>query len=78
MAVGGASGAFVGTDISFVTGMDTGVPVDSNWMRPVLGVEAGISDLQGMVTAGAATSVGFMACQNVQNFTLRPGKNWVD
>jgi hypothetical protein len=74
LAVGGGTGAFVGTDVSFV-GADG---VDTNWLRPAFGVEEGLSPLQGMLTAGASTATGFSAFQSVLNVTLPAGKNWVD
>lgn len=77
-AVGGATGAFVGTDVSFVTGTETANPIDENWLRPVVGIEEGTSQIQAMSTAGTSTAIGFTAVQTVQNSTLAPGKNWVD
>lgn len=74
IAVGGATGTFVGTDVSFVTPEG----VDSNWLRPYVGVEDSFSEVKGMVTAGVSTSLGFTIAQSAQNVTLSPGKNWVD
>lgn len=73
VAVGGATGAFVGTDVSFVVD-----GVDSNWLRPYVGVEDTATEIEGMVTAGVSTALGFTAVQTVQNVTVTPGKNWVD
>lgn len=73
VAVGGASGAFVGTDISFVTD-----GIDSNWLRPLVGVEAHMTPLQGMVTAGTSTALGFAAVQAVENVAIPAKKCWVD
>ena len=73
VAIGGATGAFVGTDVSFVVD-----GVDSNWLRPYVGVEDTATEIEGMVTAGASTALGFTAVQTVQNVTVTPGKNWVD
>jgi hypothetical protein len=42
LAVGGATGAFVGTDVSFM-GADG---VEQNWLRPTVGIEEGMSDLE--------------------------------
>lgn len=69
VSIGGATGAFVGTDVSFG---------DANWLRPVVGVEESFSDLQGMATAGFSTSLGFAAFQSMQNVTFARGKSWVD
>ena len=68
VAIGGATGAFVGTDVSFA----------DNWMRPLLGVEEGMSDIAGCVTAGSSTAIGFAALQTVENVAVPAGKNWVD
>lgn len=73
LAVGGATGAFVGTDVSFVSG-----GVDSNWLRPLVGVEDGTADLMGMCIAGSSTSLGFATFQSAQNFVVPKGKAWVD
>lgn len=75
VAVGGATGAFVGTDTGFVNAT-TGV--DSNWLRPIVGVEDNVSDVAGCVLAGTSTSIGFVATQAGQNVTVAPGKSWVD
>ncbi|KAG8469057.1 hypothetical protein KFE25_007575 [Diacronema lutheri] len=68
-SIGGATGTFVGTDISF--GAD-------NFLRPVFGVEETMSAAGGMVRAGASTSVGFLGVQALQNIALPSGANWVD
>jgi len=68
VAIGGATGAFVGTDVSFA----------GNWLRPVIGVEETTSDIIGMVKAGSSTSLGFGAFQSVQNVTFPAGSNWTD
>lgn len=83
VAVGGATGAFVGTDVTFATttgadGLATGVPVDSNWLRPIVGIEAEASQLQGMALAGSSTALGFAVVQTAENVVLARGKNWVD
>lgn len=69
LSIGGATGAFVGTDVSFG---------DGNWLRPLFGIEDGTADLLGAVTAGASTGTGFLAFQTCQNVVEREGKNWVD
>lgn len=69
VSVGAATGAFVGTDISYG---------DMNWLRPVVGVEDGMSDIHGEVLAGTSTFLGFAAVQSAQNVTVSPSKNWVD
>lgn len=69
VSIGGATGTFVGTDISFA---------GENVLRPFFGVEEGMSDLEGMVRAGASTSAGFMGVQALQNVALPSGANWID
>jgi hypothetical protein len=85
VAVGGATGVFVGTDVTFggeeVSFADTGATaaaVDTNWLRPVVGIEASTGALEGMALAGTSTLLGFSAVQTLQNVTISPGKNWVD
>lgn len=68
ISIGGATGAFVGTDVSFA----------GNWLRPVVGVEECTSDLMGMVKAGSSTGLGFGAFQSVQNVSFPKGSNWTD
>lgn len=68
ISIGGATGAFVGTDVSFA----------GNWLRPVVGVEEATSDLVGMVKAGSSTALGFGAFQSVQNVSFPAGSNWTD
>jgi len=68
LSIGGATGAFVGTDVSQV----------GNWLRPVVGIEDGVSTLAGAATAGSSTAMGFFAFQTAQNLTESEGKNWVD
>jgi hypothetical protein len=70
VSIGGATGAFVGTDVSFAAGQ--------NWLRPVVGIEEGMGDLAGCATAGASTAIGFTAFQSVQNAAYPQGKNWCD
>lgn len=73
VAIGGATACFVGTDVSFVVN-----GVETNWLRPLVGIEEGTSDLFGMATAGSSTAIGFTALQMCQNVACPAGKNWVD
>ena len=68
VSIGAATGTFVGTDVSF----------SDNVIRPFFGVEEGVSNISGMVTAGASTSAGFMLMQSAQNAVLPRGANWLD
>lgn len=74
LSVGGATGAFVGTDVSFVNAAG----IDSNWLRPIVGIEDGTADLAGMCIAGSSTALGFSAFQSTQNVVVPSGKAWVD
>lgn len=69
--IGGATGFFVGTDTAYLNG-------DGNWLRPVIGIEDGDSDIVGMIKAGSSTALGFTASQTVMNFTYPAGKCWND
>jgi len=73
LSIGGATGCFVGTDVSFVHN-----GIDQNWLRSVVGIEEGTSDLVGMATAGTSTALGFTALQMGQNVVYPAGRNWVD
>lgn len=69
LSIGGATGAFVGTDVTFG---------DQNWLRPVVGIEDSAGTLTGMATAGGSTALGFAAFQGLQNVSFLRGKSWVD
>lgn len=69
LSIGGATGAFVGTDVSFG---------DQNLLRPIVGIEDGASTLAGMATAGGSTALGFATFQGLQNVSFHRGKSWVD
>lgn len=68
ISIGGATGAFVGTDTTFV----------GNWLAPYVGVYDNMSDIRGMFNAGLSTFGGFAAFQTFQNLTFKKGKNWID
>jgi hypothetical protein len=68
VAVGGATGCFVGTDVTFA---------DNIFLRPVVGIEEGTSDLAAQIIAGSSTALGFMAVQSAQNVAMPKGKNWI-
>jgi len=69
LSIGGATGAFVGTDISFGC---------ENWLRPTVGIEEGVGALNSMVTAGGSTALGFTVFQGLQNITFPRDKSWLD
>lgn len=68
-AIGGATAAFVGTDVSYG---------DENFLRPVVGIEESMGAAEGIMRAGLSTMGGFTAAQTVQNVTFPRGKNWLD
>jgi len=77
ISIGGATGCFVGTDVSFVS-QANGSVIDQNWLRPIVGIEEGASDIVGMATAGTSTALGFAAVQMAQNAVVPAQKCWVD
>ena len=68
VSIGAATGSFVGTDVTFA----------DNFLRPAFGVEDSMSDVEGMVRAGASTFTGFLCMQSLHNATLPKGANWID
>jgi len=68
VSIGAATGTFVGTDVTFA----------DNVIRPFFGVEDSMSDIEGMVRAGASTSAGFLCMQSLQNVALPKNANWLD
>lgn len=70
VAIGGATGCFVGTDVSFAPG--------DNFLAPLVGITDDIADLPGAAIAGSSTALGFTTVQMAQNVVVPAGKNWVD
>ena len=68
ISVGGATGAFVGTDCAQV----------GNWLMPYFGIADGTADLAGAAIAGSSTATGFAVLQTAENALITDGKNWVD
>ena len=71
LAIGGASSAFVGTDVAYLNG-------EGNFLRPYIGVEPDMSQLEGCFRAGSSSAMGFAVAQTAQNLTYTYGKNWTD
>jgi hypothetical protein len=67
VSIGGAGGAFVGTDTVYMGG-------EGNFLRPLVGVEATDSVLVGCTKAGSATGLGFAVAQTAQNIVVP--NNW--
>lgn len=68
LAIGGATGTFVGTDISMA----------DNTLRGFVGIEEAYSTIQGMAVAGKSTAAGFIVVQAAMNAGLPAGRNWLD
>ena len=66
-------GLAVGVTNAIMTSLGTDVSFADNWMRPALGVEDGMSDIAGCVTAGTSTAVGFAALQTIENVVVPAG-----
>jgi hypothetical protein len=69
VAVGGAAGCFLGTDITYEA---------ANWLRPVVGIEETASALASSVLAGSSTALGFFVVQMGENAVYPKDKCWVD
>jgi hypothetical protein len=70
LAVGGATGFFVGTDAAYLP--------DQNFLIDVVGIKDGTPDLVGCAIAGSSTAMGFAATQSVFNVAFPQGKCWND
>mmetsp|Transcript_14721 Transcript_14721/g.27686 ORF Transcript_14721/g.27686 Transcript_14721/m.27686 type:complete len:296 (-) Transcript_14721:35-922(-) len=70
MAIGGATGFFVGTDVTYLP--------HQNFLIDVVGIHEGTSTLTGCAIAGTSTSLGFGAAQTVFNIAYPRGKCWND
>jgi hypothetical protein len=69
VAVGGAAGCFVGTDVSYA---------GANWLRPLVGVEETCASTTASVLAGSSTALGFTVVQMAENVVYPKNKCWVD
>ena len=70
VAIGGATGFFVGTDAAYLP--------DQNFLINVVGIQPGTPDLVGCAIAGSSTSLGFMTAQSGFNVIFPAGKCWND
>jgi len=66
LSIGGATGAFVGTDLSF----------SDNFIIPILGTYESLSYINCMLLAGKSTCLGFGIVQSFQNISTK--NNWTD
>jgi hypothetical protein len=70
VAIGGATGFFVGTDAAYLP--------EQNFLINVVGIQPGTPDLVGCAIAGSSTSLGFMTAQSGFNVIFPAGKCWND
>lgn len=70
MAIGGATGFFVGTDVTYLP--------SQNFLIDVVGIHEGTSTLTGCAIAGTSTSLGFGVAQTSLNIAYPRGKCWND
>jgi hypothetical protein len=70
VAIGGATGFFVGTDAAYLP--------DQNFLVDVVGIKDGTPDLLGCAIAGTSTTMGFGVAQTGLNAVFPAGKCWND
>jgi hypothetical protein len=70
VAIGGATGFFVGTDTAYLPGQ--------NIFIDALGIPDGTPELTGCAIAGSSTALGFMTTQTGLNLAYPEGKCWND
>ncbi|KAL7555018.1 hypothetical protein ACHAWF_018599 [Thalassiosira exigua] len=69
VAVGGAAGCFLGTDVSYGA---------ANWMGPAIGIQDTYTPLVSSAVAGTSTMLGFSVIQTGENLVYAKDKCWVD
>lgn len=70
VAIGGATGFFVGTDAAYLP--------SQNFLIGVVGIHDATPALAGCAIAGASTSLGFLSAQTTLNAIYPAGKLWND
>ena len=70
VAIGGATGFFVGTDACYLP--------DQNFLIGALGIQDGTPDLVGCAIAGTSTALGFCTAQSAMNVVYPTGRCWND
>ena len=70
VAIGGACGAFVGTDTAYLP--------DQNYLKGIVGIGDTDSALTGCIKAGSSTALGFNVVQTVENLVYPAKKCWTD
>ena len=69
VAVGGAAGCFLGTDVSYGA---------ANWMGGAIGIQDTFTPLVSSAVAGTSTMLGFSVIQTGENLIYPKDKCWVD
>jgi len=69
VAIGGAAGAFLGTDLSYGA---------TNWLGNVVGIPETVPAITASCLAGSSTALGFSVVQMGQNSVYKNGKCWLD
>jgi hypothetical protein len=70
LAIGGATGFFVGTDAVYLP--------EQNFLLDIIGIQDGTPDLTGCAIAGSSTALGFGVAQSGLNIIYPSGKCWND
>lgn len=70
VAIGGATGFFVGTDAAYLP--------EQNFLLPLVGILDTTPDVVGCILAGTSTSIGFCAAQTTLNMIYPVGTCWND
>lgn len=70
VAIGGATGFFVGTDAAYLP--------DQNFLINAVGIQDGTPDMLGCAIAGTSTSLGFLSAQSTLNMIYPAKKCWND
>lgn len=70
VAIGGATGFFVGTDAAYLP--------EQNFLIKAVGIQDGTPDLLGCAIAGSSTSLGFLSAQSGMNMIFPAKKCWND
>ena len=69
VAVGGAAGCFLGTDVSYGA---------ANYLGSTIGIQDSFSPLVSSAIAGTSTMLGFGVVQSGENLIYTKDKCWVD
>lgn len=70
MAIGGATGFFVGTDTMYLP--------EQNFLIDLVGIQDGTPNITGCIIAGTSTSLGFVGSQSILNVLYPKDKCWND